>query len=60
MPQDKIDTILDITKVFGVHFCAISITFSDVEGSLKIASLILAIAYGVWKWRTEYLKHKKG
>jgi hypothetical protein len=55
----KHEILSDIAKVFGVHICAITITFSNVEGFLKIASLALAIGYGVWKWRVDYLKNKK-
>lgn len=55
----KHELILDIAKVFGVHICAITITFSNVEGALKIASLTLAIGYGIWKWRVDYVKNKK-
>lgn len=49
---------IDILKVFGAHVFAMIVSFSDVEGTLKIASLLLAIGYGVWKWRTDYVKHK--
>jgi len=56
----KHEVLVDILKVFGVHICAIGITFSNVEGVLKLASLSLAIGYGIWKWRTDYLKNKNG
>ena len=60
MPQEKIDIITDILKVFGVHSIAMMITFSDVEFVLKITSLIIAITYGIWKFRVDYLKNKNG
>lgn len=50
----------DIIKVFIVHLAAIGITMSGVEWFLKMVSLGLAIGYGVWKWRIDYLKNKHG
>lgn len=52
------EIIIDILKVFGIHACAITITFSDVADTLKIISLLLAISYGAWKWRVDYVKNK--
>ena len=50
---------LDYLDVPLLHFIAISITFTDAEGGLKIFSLLLAIGYTVWKWVTEYKNKKK-
>lgn len=49
----------DIIKVFGAHICAITISFTNVENTLKVISLLIAIFYGAWKWRVDYLKNKK-
>lgn len=59
MPQDKIDLLTDIAKVFGFHVFAITISLSTVEWTLKIVSLLAAIGYTLWKWRSDYLKDKK-
>jgi len=40
------------------HIGAIGISFSEIEDSLKIISLILAIGFTVWKWHHEYKKDK--
>lgn len=56
MPQDKIDTISSILKVWGVHLFAITITISGVEWILKIVSLLIAIGYTLRRW---YLMEKK-
>ena len=49
----------DIFQVLLAHLGAITVTFLNVEGTLKITSLLLAIGYTCWKWRTEYQKNKK-
>lgn len=54
------EIFIDILKVFGIHIGAVVITLSNVEIALKIISLGVAIGYGVWKWRVDYLKNKKG
>lgn len=59
MPQEKIDTIASILKVWGVHLFAITVTAASFEMGLKYVSLGLAICYTIWKWRVEYLKNKK-
>ena len=46
-------------NVFLIHFFAIAITLTDVEVLLKIAGLIVALAFGVWQWRVAYLREKK-
>lgn len=50
--------ILDNADVPLLHIIAISLTFTDIEGYLKIVSLLLAIGYTTWKWRHEYKKRK--
>ena len=49
----------DIFQVLLAHLVAITITFLNVENTLKITSLLLAIGYTAWKWVTEYVKNKK-
>ena len=51
--------LLDYIDVPVLHFIALSITFTDVENGLKILSLLLAIGYTLWKWRSEFLKKRK-
>ena len=56
MSHEKIDKILDYLDVPTLHAIAIALTFTDVENILKVSSLILAIGYTLWKWRSEYKK----
>jgi len=51
--------IIDYFDVPVLHFIAISITFTDAENTLKVFSLLLAIGYTIWKWRSEFLNRKK-
>lgn len=51
--------LLDYFDVPVLHFVAISITFTNAESALKIVSLLLAIAYTIWKWRSEFKNKKK-
>jgi hypothetical protein len=51
--------LLDYFDVPVLHFIAIAITFTDIENALKIFSLLLAIGYTLWKWRSEFLKKGK-
>lgn len=51
--------LLDYFDVPVLHFVAISITFTNAEYTLKIISLLLAIAYTIWKWRSEFKNKKK-
>lgn len=46
----------DVLSVILAHTAAIGITFTNVELTLKIISLLLAIGYTAWKWIREY-KH---
>ena len=46
----------DVLSVLLAHMAAIGITFTNVELTLKIISLLLAIGYTAWKWVKEY-KH---
>ena len=51
--------ILDYFDVPLLHCVAIAITFTDIENALKIISLLIAIGYTVWKWRSEFLNRRK-
>ena len=51
--------LLDYFDVPLLHFIAISITFTNAESALKIVSLLLAIGYTIWKWRSEFKNRKK-
>jgi hypothetical protein len=50
----------DIFQVILAHLGAITISFLNVENTLKITSLLLAIGYTSWKWVTEYVNRKHG
>lgn len=50
MPTSK---IIDTTKVLLVNACAITITTANIQMSLSIVSLVLAICYTVWKWNRD-------
>lgn len=49
----------DVISVIIAHLLAMGVTLTDVELWLKIASLLLAIGYGAWKWQHEYRKAKR-
>ena len=51
--------LLDYLDVPLLHFIAISISFTNAESTLKIVSLLLAIGYTVWKWRSEFKNKRK-
>jgi len=59
MSQEQINKIADYFDVPLLHILAIGITFTDVENVLKIVSLLLAIGYTAWKWRSESKKKRK-
>jgi hypothetical protein len=50
----------DVLGVILTHFAAIGISFTDVEVGLKIISLMAAIGYTTWKWRSEWKKNNNG
>jgi hypothetical protein len=50
--------LLDYFDVPFLHCVAIAITFTDIENALKLLSLLIAIGYTLWKWRSEF-KHKR-
>jgi hypothetical protein len=61
------DTLIDMVKVILANLGAITFGFIQLERmaegfewSLKIISLIVAIAYTVWKWRNDFKKAKNG
>lgn len=51
--------ILDYFDVPLLHCVAIAITFTEIENALKVISLLLAIGYTLWKWRSEFLNRRK-
>ena len=51
--------LLDYFDVPLLHCVAIAITFTDIENALKLFSLLLAIGYTLWKWRSEFLNRRK-
>jgi hypothetical protein len=60
------DTLIDTVKVVLANITAITFGFielermrDDVESWLKIASLLVAMGYTIWKWRSDYKKTKK-
>lgn len=59
MSQEKIEKLLDYFDVPALHGVAIAITFTNIENVLKIASLLIAVGYTIWKWRSEYLQKNK-
>jgi len=48
-----------ISDVFLTTFLAIGISFANVESALKVASLLIAIGYGLWRWIVEWKKERK-
>lgn len=59
MSNEQFNRLADYFDVPLLHVLAIGITFTDVENTLKLVSLLLAIGYTGWKWRSEYKKRKK-
>lgn len=51
--------LLNYLDVPLLHCVAIAITFTDIENALKIFSLLLAIGYTLWKWRSEFKNKRK-
>lgn len=48
-----IKTLLLSSGVFAM------VTLSGLNEWLKFLSIMVAIGYGVWKWRTDYVLNKK-
>lgn len=46
------------TEVAIAQLTAIGLSLSDVEQSLQITSLILAVTFGIYKWVAEIIKIK--
>lgn len=59
MSQHDFNKIVDYSDVPLLHMIAVLVTFTNVENTLKILSLIIAIGYTVWKWRSEYKRKRK-
>lgn len=56
MIQEK---IIDTAKVVGANGVATGITISNVNETLTMMSIILAISYSLWKWRRDYKRGDK-
>lgn len=48
----------DVISILLAHMAAIGISLTNVEWTLKILSLLMAIGYTGWKWIHEYKKTK--
>ena len=46
------------TEVAIAQLTALGLSLSDVEQSLQITSLILAVTFGIYKWVAEIIKIK--
>jgi len=46
------------TEVAIAQLTAIGLSLSDVEQSLQITSLVLAVTFGIYKWVAEIIKIK--
>ena len=44
------------TEVAIAQITAIGLSMSDVEQSLQITSLVLAVTFGIYKWVAEIIK----
>lgn len=51
--------IIDTAKVVAVNIGAITITATNIQAGLSIASLVLAISYTAWKWARDIKKNEK-
>lgn len=56
--MDQKQILIDCGKVMAVHLGAVGVNLSDANEWLKFGSLAIAIGYGIWKWRVDYLKNK--
>ncbi len=52
---------MDILKVIGVNVFTIGTAYSlsDTKDTLAIISILIGIAYALWKWRNDIKKNKK-
>jgi len=46
------------TEVAVAQVAALGLSISDVEESLQITSLVLAVTFGIYKWVVEIIKIK--
>mgnify|MGYP005991495869 CR=1 FL=1 len=46
------------TEVAIAQITALGVSLSDVEESLQITSLVLAVTFGIYKWVAEIIKIK--
>lgn len=53
-------SIIDVIKVGSLQVGVVTLVFtlSDLKEILSIISILLAISYGLWKWRQD-VKSKK-
>jgi hypothetical protein len=49
----------DVFKVGLLNVTAFFLTFTNIEGALKILALSITIGYGVWKWISEWKKENR-
>lgn len=52
------DSIHSIGSVLLAHTTALAISITDFEDWLKITSLLLAIGYTIYKWRSDLKQNK--
>jgi len=52
------DSLHSIGSVLLAHTTALAISITDFEDWLKITSLLLAIAYTIFKWRSDLKQNK--
>ncbi len=58
MPNNNGGFLLDITRVAGANIGAATLTVSNINDVLTMASICLAISYTIWKWSNDYKKAK--
>ena len=59
MSHDKIEVIMDVTKVLAVNLTAITISIDNYNKVLTAISVTVALTYTIWKWQNDYKKSKK-
>lgn len=56
MTQEKVDTLIEVSKVGGAVAVATGISIANVNQWLTFISIMIAIGYGLRKW---YLMEKR-
>ncbi len=54
----KYITNKDVLHIIGVNTVALGITVADIEETLKIAAMVVALCYSIWRWIIDYKKYK--